>query len=82
MKIRITIDLDKYNRIGIANFNKGHWDDGDNPPADYKDCKSWIEAIIDGELTDLPFYQEPEPDEIEERNFLPPLESWVVEPDR
>lgn len=81
MKIRFTIDLDKDHRIGIANHNKGCWD-GDNPPANYKDCKGWIENIIDGELTDLPFYQELEPDEIEERNVLPPLESWVVEPDR
>ena len=57
MKINITFDLSKDNRIGIANYTKGHWD-GDNPPADYKDCKSWIEAIIDGELSVLDFYQE------------------------
>ena len=62
MKIRVTFDLDKDCRIGIANYCKGHWD-GDNPPADYKDCKSWIEAIIDGELSVLDFYQEKEIEE-------------------
>ena len=61
MKIRITFDLNKANRIGIANYTKCHLE-GDNPPADYKDCKSWIEAIIDGELSVLDFYQEPEPE--------------------
>ena len=62
MKINITFDLNKANRIGIANYTKGHWE-GDNPPADYKDCKSWIEAIIDGELSVLDFYQEKEIEE-------------------
>ena len=61
MKIRITFNLDKDNRIGIANYFEDHWE-GDNPPADYKDCKSWIEAIVDGELSVLDFYQEPEPE--------------------
>lgn len=57
MKIRVTFDLDKDCRIGIANYYKGCWD-GDQTPADYKDCKSWIEAIVDGELSVLDFYQE------------------------
>ena len=57
MKISITFDLNKANRIGIANYTKGHWE-ADNPPANYQDCKSWIEAIIDGELSVLDFYQE------------------------
>ena len=81
MKIRITIDLDKEQRICIANYYKSCWD-GNNPPADYETCKNWIEATIDGELTELPFYQEPEQWEIEEQNSLPPLLYEVVEPDR
>tara|TARA_Y100000739_G_C20598500_1_gene461667 strand:- start:253 stop:474 length:222 start_codon:yes stop_codon:yes gene_type:complete len=66
MKIRITFDLDEYTRRGIAN-NYNDCKEGDNPPADYETCKSWIESIISGETESLSFYRELEPWEIEEQ---------------
>tara|TARA_Y100000114_G_C11741734_1_gene319332 strand:- start:531 stop:704 length:174 start_codon:yes stop_codon:yes gene_type:complete len=55
MKISVTFDLDKQDRVGIANYLKG-CEDGDNPPADYKTCKDWILYTLEGELTVLDFH--------------------------
>ena len=66
MQISVTFDLDKQDRVGIANYYKGCLD-GDNPPADYKECKDWIINRLYGELSVLDFYHEPEQWEIEER---------------
>ena len=59
MKIRITFDLSKEARIGIANYFNCD-SEGNNPPADYETCKDWIQLTVGADIEALPWYKEPE----------------------